>query len=76
MKMAAKKITFKEAFTELEEILSKLENNELNVDELAANVKNAAELIKFCKNKLYTTESEIEKIIEEIDDNPEKFLPK
>jgi exodeoxyribonuclease VII small subunit len=66
--MATKKQSYKEAFTELEEILVKIESDELNIDDLTAQVKRAAELIKFCKSKLFETESEIEKIIAEIDD--------
>jgi exodeoxyribonuclease VII small subunit len=64
--MTKTKQTYKEAFAELEIILEKLENNELDVDDLTNNVKKAAELIKICKSKLFETESEIEKIIEEI----------
>jgi len=65
------KLSYKEAFTELEEILNNLENDELDVDDLTTNVKKASELIKFCKSKLFETESEIEKIIEEIDNTGE-----
>jgi len=65
--MTQKKLTYKEAFSKLENILLKLENNELDVDELAVNVKEASELIKFCKSKLYETEAEVEKIIDELD---------
>ncbi len=65
--MTQKKLTYKEAFSKLENILLKLENNELDVDELAVNVKEASELIKFCKNKLFETEAEVEKIINELD---------
>jgi exodeoxyribonuclease VII small subunit len=66
--MTTKKISYTEAFTELETILARVEGDELNVDDLTANVKRAAELIKFCKSKLFETESEIEKIIAEIED--------
>jgi exodeoxyribonuclease VII small subunit len=69
--MATKKMSYKEAFKELETILAKIESDDLNVDDLTANVKRAAELIKFCKSKLFETESEIEKIIEEIDGEEE-----
>ena len=65
--MTQKKLTYKEAFSELENILSKLENNKLDVDELTVNVKKASELIKFCKSKLFDTEVEVEKIINELD---------
>ena len=70
--MTQKKLTYKEAFSELENILTKLENNELDVDELTENVKKASELIKFCKTKLFNTETEVEKIINELDSEEEK----
>ncbi len=70
--MTQKKLTYKEAFSELENILTKLENNELDVDELTENVKKASELIKFCKTKLFDTETEVEKIINELDSEKEK----
>jgi exodeoxyribonuclease VII small subunit len=69
--MTQKKLTYKEAFSELENILSKLENNELDVDELTDNVKKASDLIKFCKAKLFDTEAEVEKIINELDSEEE-----
>jgi exodeoxyribonuclease VII small subunit len=69
--MATKKLNYREAFAELEVILAKVESDELNVDDLTVQVKRAAELIKFCKNRLFETESEIEKIIGEIDSEEE-----
>jgi exodeoxyribonuclease VII small subunit len=66
--MPAPKPSYKEAIIELEEILQKLENSELDVDDLTLNVKRASELIKFCKARLYETETEIEKIIEDIEE--------
>jgi exodeoxyribonuclease VII small subunit len=70
--MTTKKISYQEAYDELQLILSQIENDELDVDELTKNVKKASELIKFCKNKLFETETEIEKIIEEMDKELEK----
>jgi exodeoxyribonuclease VII small subunit len=70
--MTSKKVTYQEAFSELETILKKLENNELDVDQLTDQVKKASELIKFCKSKLFETETEIEKIIEDIDSDQDK----
>lgn len=70
--MTQKKHTYKEAFSELENILTKLENNELDVDELTENVKKASELIKFCKAKLFDTEAEVEKIINELESEDEQ----
>jgi exodeoxyribonuclease VII small subunit len=62
-----KKQSYQEAVAEIEEILEKLENEELDVDELAEKVKRVSQLLKFCKDKLSGTEKEIQKIIEEMD---------
>lgn len=64
----AKKQSYEEAYTELQEILLKIDSGELGVDELSKNVKKASTLLKFCKSKLYETESEIEKILNDIED--------
>ncbi|MBR0503080.1 MAG: exodeoxyribonuclease VII small subunit [Paludibacteraceae bacterium] len=56
---------YKSAITELEEILSQLEANELEIDELTTKAKRATELIKYCKDKLYKTTEEVNSILEE-----------
>jgi exodeoxyribonuclease VII small subunit len=65
--MEKKKLTYKEAISEIEEILEKLESEELDVDELASRVKRVSQLLKFCKEKLSNTEKEIQGIIEEME---------
>lgn len=65
--MATKKVTYKEAITEIEEILEKIENEELDVDELAEQVSRVSALIAICKDKLHKTEAEVEKILNEMD---------
>ena len=42
-------------------------HNELDIDTLGAKLKEAQELIKFCKGKLYGAEKEIKKILEQTD---------
>jgi exodeoxyribonuclease VII small subunit len=66
--MEKKKLSYKEAVKEVEEILEKLENEELDVDELAEKVKRVSHLIKYCKDKLAGTEKEIRGIIEEMEE--------
>ncbi len=66
--MAKKKLTYKEAVEEIEKIMSKLENEEIDIDELSKNVKRAGELITFCKQQLKTTEEEIEHILGEMNE--------
>lgn len=65
--MAPKKQTYREAITEIEEILASIENDELDVDELAEKVKKVTLLLKFCKDKLYKTQEEVEKVLKEME---------
>lgn len=63
--MAAKKETYSEAMKRLEETVSRIESNELDIDQLGEYLQEAQKLIKFCKNKLYKADAEIKKILEE-----------
>ena len=65
--MTKKTITYKEAISEIEEILNKIENEELDIDELSSQVKHVSSLIALCKKKLHDTEIEVEKILKDID---------
>ena len=53
---------YEEAFAQLQDIVRKLESDQYDIDELAAQLKTAQRLIKFCKDKLSKTEAEILKI--------------
>ncbi len=66
--MTKKKIGYVEAITEIEDILLKIETNELDVDELSDKVKRVSVLLKVCKDKLHKTESEVENILKEIEE--------
>lgn len=63
-----KKLTYQDALQEIEEILEKIEGNELDIDELAEKVKRVSFLLKFCKDKLQKTNEEVEKILNEMED--------
>lgn len=65
--MAKKEKTYSESIKELESILEKIEQGDLDVDVLTSEIKRASELIKFCKDKLYKTDEEIKKILSKID---------
>ena len=67
--MAKAKLSYKEAINEIEDILENIESEEIDVDELSKNVKRVAELISICKKKLNTTDEEVQKIIDEMEDN-------
>ena len=55
-------LKYEEALAQLEIIVHKMEANEYDIDELAAQLKAAQQLIKFCKDKLTKTEEELQKI--------------
>lgn len=57
------KINYEEAVHQLEAIVDKMENGEMDLESMTAQLKKAQELIKLCKNKLTKTDAEIEKLI-------------
>jgi len=65
--MAKINLTYEQALARIEEITGQIETGEMNVDELAKQVKEASDLLKFCKSKLFETEQEIEKILKEME---------
>jgi exodeoxyribonuclease VII small subunit len=60
-------INYQKAFDELQDIVSDMEDGQINVDELAQKVKRASELIRICKNKLTATEGDVQKILKELE---------
>ncbi|MBO4268061.1 MAG: exodeoxyribonuclease VII small subunit [Bacteroidaceae bacterium] len=55
---------YEEALKRLEEIVSGIEENKLDIDRIGESLKEARELIKSCRDKLYKTDEEIKKILE------------
>ena len=53
----------KEMKYEAQTIVRKMENDELDIDQMAEELKRAQELIKLCKDKLTKTDEEIKKIL-------------
>lgn len=64
--MAKKEIGFNEAVKSIQEILRNIEEGEPDIDQLSANVKKAAELIKICRTKLRETEEKIDGILKDM----------
>ena len=60
-----KQVKYEEVMRQLEEIVAKIENNELDIDELTTQLKKAKELISLCKEKLVKTDEELKRILEE-----------
>jgi exodeoxyribonuclease VII small subunit len=62
--MTKEKISYDAALGEIEEILDKIEGGDLGVDELAAKVNRVTLLLKTCRDRLRSTEEQINKILE------------
>jgi len=67
----SRQMTYSLALTELEEIISAIESEEINIDTLAEKVKRATYLIRFCKGRLRNTEEEVKKVLSEIEEAAE-----
>lgn len=63
--MDKKRLTYSEAIARLEEIVRSIDNNELDIDELADKIKEANKLIAFCSDKLTKADAEMEKLLAE-----------
>ena len=56
---------YEQAVRELEEIVDRMENDELDIDQLSEQLKRAKVLVKLCKDKLTKTDEEIKKLLNE-----------
>ena len=65
--MAKEEIKYEEALERLERIVKPMENDELDIDVMGEQWKQAQKLIKLCKDKLTKADNEIKKILEKID---------
>lgn len=55
---------YSQAISKLEEIIEKIDREEIDVDELSKNVKDAAKLITTCKDKIEKAELEVKQIVD------------
>lgn len=62
-----KNLTYEDAYNELQQIATAIQEDSVTVDELAQKVKRASSLIVFCQARLRSTESEVNKIIQQME---------
>ena len=55
------------ALEELQEILSELESENVDVDRLASRVERAGTLIRLCQERLAATELQVERVVDALD---------
>ena len=59
------KMRYSEAVARLEEIMAKVQSGRIDIDELAGLLKEAQELVKFCRSKLYKVDEEVKALLDE-----------
>jgi exodeoxyribonuclease VII small subunit len=64
--MDNKNLSYKEAYSRLEQIQRLIESNQLDVDDLNERLKEVSILLKICKDKLFLADEETKRILEEI----------
>lgn len=57
-------MTYAKAMAELESIVAKMQSDNCDIDSLAEYTTRALELLKYCKEKLFTTDQEVKKCLE------------
>ena len=60
-------IKYSKAMKKIEEIVEKIENEAVDVDELSEKVKEAVSLIKMCKEKIENAECEVKQVVKDLD---------
>ena len=63
--MGNKQLTYSEAIARLDEIVQLIDNNEVEIDQLADKIKEANKLIAFCSEKLTKAEKEMKNLLAE-----------
>ena len=58
-------MTYEQAISRIEEITRKVESGEMDIDSLATSLKEAKELVQYCKEKLTKVEADVKKILDE-----------
>lgn len=65
MAITSAQVKYRKAVERLDEIISKIENEDVDIDELSIQVKEAVELIRLCKAKIDKAEMEVKQVVED-----------
>jgi exodeoxyribonuclease VII small subunit len=68
---AGEEIKFGAAMAELEKILRRIEGEETDIDELAAELRRATHLLELCRSKIRKAEIEVTQIVQSLESDPE-----
>jgi len=67
-----KKINYREAFEELQQIVVAIEAGDIPVDELTQKINRATLLLDICKAKLMESETEVEKLLLKLEQDQDR----
>ena len=59
-------LTYEEALQELQDILGRMQSNELGIDSLTENIQRASLLLDSCQGKLQKTEAEVQAVLKRL----------
>ncbi len=62
MKKQEAKLTYQSAYAELQQIMQEVQGETVGIDDLAAKIARASELIRFCRERLRMTEEEVKNL--------------
>ena len=65
----AEELRFGEAMAELEAILRRVEEEEIDIDSLAEELRRAAELLEVCRSKIKKAELEVTQIVQSLEED-------
>ncbi|MBO7383089.1 MAG: exodeoxyribonuclease VII small subunit [Fibrobacter sp.] len=65
--MSQENFEYKNAMDRLEAILERIDNSEMEIDELAGQVQEATELLKKCRKILVDTEKNVQEALKSLD---------
>jgi len=57
-------MTYEEAIRQLDDIVRQIETGEMGIDQLTTQLKRAQQLIAFCRDILYKTDEEVQKLLQ------------
>lgn len=67
--MSEKPVSYVRAAERLEAIMAEIESGTVDIDKLSALLKEADGLIKFCRDKLYKVDNEVNVILQRMSDD-------
>jgi exodeoxyribonuclease VII small subunit len=67
---SGEELTFSVAIQELEAILQRIDNDAVDIDGLAAELRRATELLELCREKIRKAEVEVGQIVQRLEADP------